>query len=684
MPNNSVDTNLETLKQVLNITFNRNLAALEKHFPNFFHRFKDYTPTEFALEMDNQGHLNIASKEGFLYDNDPQKVCVEQVDAFAKCPIRSVYNLSNIDPENAVVRFEHIDFIHEIVQKGEQLRAQEELKTLGEDTVYEAPDCYPFMCVIGVGIGYHLEHLSKEEISQLYIYEPHNDVFYASMFVIDYSSIFSIFTQNNKAITLEIGSSPEAFTESLHRNFVERGLYRAASMPVYKHYSNKTADRALNMFFDQATKYYSGFGFFEDEIISIDHTVRNLKAGLPVVPKVLDWLGEEDKPVFICGNGPSLDTCIEFLQKNRDKYYLFSCGSALSPLHKAGLLPDLHFETERTSQLYDWVTALEDEEYFAKVTLIAMNPVAPDVISLFGKAFLYMKPNDGATELMREAYLEKFNDAMYPFGSNPVVGNSALAFTAFAGFKKIYLAGLDAGYKEQGYHHSKDSAYYGKFKESFTLKEQKLKKVKGNFSEHVYTNFILDASRHALEYVLARPDFSDIECFNCSDGVFIEGATPQPIDEVNLSEFERKDLTEILFNQSLKGYFDVDLLEQKLLQCSKEMFEMMETIAPKELAAAQPTLQQLIDLYAYQFNHNRGAAMAGKIFAARMLGGSINYLQAPTVGKIFLLHTNEARLELAHFALGIFFNYFEKMKKLYIKNVLSDFSDKQIRSVLKK
>ena len=55
MPNNEVDTRLDTLKQVLNFTFNRNLTVLEKHFPNFYQRFKDYTPTTAGLEMDDKG-----------------------------------------------------------------------------------------------------------------------------------------------------------------------------------------------------------------------------------------------------------------------------------------------------------------------------------------------------------------------------------------------------------------------------------------------------------------------------------------------------------------------------------------------------------------------------------------------------------------------------------------------------
>jgi len=126
------------------------------------------------------------------------------------------------------------------------------------------------------------------------------------------------------------------------------------------------------------------------------------------------------------------------------------------------------------------------------------------------------------------------------------------------------------------------------------------------------------------------------------------------------------------------------VFEDKLLQCSKEMFDIMDVIAPKELAAAQPTTQQLVDLYSYQFSHNRSEAMQGKIFAARMLGGSINYLQAPTIGKTFLLYTNKARSELAHFSLGVFYNYFDKMKQLYLKDVLSMFNDKTIRNLFKK
>ncbi|MEW6983218.1 6-hydroxymethylpterin diphosphokinase MptE-like protein [Colwelliaceae bacterium 6471] len=676
MPNNE-DTSIETLKKVLNITYHRNLAALEKSFPNFYQRFKDYTPTEFALEMDGDGNLNIAGKEGFLYQENPQELCKNQVDAFASCPIRSIYNLNNIDPKNAAVYFEHISFIHEIVQEAEKLRAEE------SKDKYEAPECYPFMCVIGVGMGYHLEHLAAENISHLYVYEPHNDVFYASLFVVDYAHLIHMFTQSNKAITFDIGSTPDKFTENLYSVFIERGAFRSASLPVYKHYDSETADEALKKFIDNASKFYSGFGFFEDEIISINHTFKNLKNGIPVVPKELDWHGEEDKPVFICGNGPSLDSCIDFLKANEGKYYLFSCGSALSPLYKAGLTPDLHFETERTVQLYDWVASLDDKEYFSKVTVVAMNTVAPEVISLFGKAFIYMKPNDGGTELLREAFMQHFGKAMFPFASNPLVGNGALAFSAFAGFKNIYLAGLDAGFKDPDYHHSKNSAYYGKFKDKYATKDSGLKKVPGNFEESVYTNFIFEASKHGLEYILKRPAFKDIKCFNCSDGIKVEGAEPQRIEGVSLQDMDKKDLGNILGDQALRDYFDVTTLEDKLLSCSRELFDMIEVLAPPELKGSEPTLQQLIDIYTFQHNYNREQASQGKIFAARMLAGSINYLQAPTVGKMYLLYTDHARKELAKKALSVNYNYFKKMKKLYETDVLSMFNDKTLRKFFK-
>lgn len=662
MPTNGADAQLNTLKQVLNITFNRNLAALEKYFPNFFHRYKDYTPQFAGLEMDEKGFLNIAANGKFIYDDDPQKVCRDQLNAFGLTPVRTVYNLGEINPDDAPVFFEHIEYIHQVVQAAKNISDKE------EHANYEIPSCYPFMLVIGVGMGYHLEYLANENIQHLYIYEPNDDIFYASLFVTDYASIIDKFTQVSRGITIEVGATPETFSESLHSCFIQHGPFKAAAMPVFRHYNSDKSKEALTRFYDGASRYYSGFGFFEDEMISLKHNVVNLHENKPFIPAELTWKSEiADKPVFICANGPSLDNCIEFLQNNRDSFYLFSCGSALYPLFKAGLTPDLHFEIERTEDLYEWVAVIDDEEFFKNVPIVCMSNVAPKVMNLFGEQYLFLKPNDAATDLLRFIFPNECEKLMHLFGSNPLVGNGAVAFAANAGFKKIYFAGLDAGFKDVEYHHSKSSAYYHEFEGEFNTDHgEDIKIVEGNFSEEIYTNHIYDASRHGIEYILRREEFLDIDCYNCSDGAKIERAKPQPIEELKLPKLENKlDLRQWLKDHSISEPFDIKVLEQKLADNKASLFAELEILVRKEFADAEPTLNNIIEIFNFQFNHVKKLAETGRWFEARMISGSLTYVQAASMGKLYLMYKESSREEYIKEVLRIQREYFLKLKEVY-------------------
>ena len=72
-------------------------------------------------------------------------------------------------------------------------------------------------------------------------------------------------------------------------------------------------------------------------------------------------------PVFIIANGPSLDDSIDVIAANKDRAILISCGSAISALHKVGIKPDIHVETERTKIVYDFLVNLNDPEYLQDI-----------------------------------------------------------------------------------------------------------------------------------------------------------------------------------------------------------------------------------------------------------------------------------------------------------------------------
>lgn len=658
----------EQLKTVLSYTLYQNLLALKKYFPSFYNRFLDYKPTSHGLELTADGTLNIAYPGGFIYDGNPQEICNEQFDNYFKCTLNSIYTINSAEAEKPNQLFKHPALVAAVSKDGDKFVADSLLKS------YQAPNVYPILSVIGVGMGYHLERLVEKNIHHICIYEPNNDLFYASLHTVDYRKIFEHFTQKNKGITLEIGSKPEYFIESIHKLLHERGLFRAGSFPVYRHYGSDTTNDALTRFFDNVSNFYNGFGFFEDEIISTIHTAKNIKAGHKFLPSNITLPKEfNDKPVFICANGPSLDDNIEFIKDNRDKYYLFSGGSALMPLYKAGLTPDFHFEIERTEGLFEYVAGIEDRSYYKNVTLITMNTVSQKVIDLFGDVYIYFKPNDGGTELMRTALgQEKFNDYLHLFSSNPTVSNAALVFAIKLGFKNIYFHGVDLGYIDPNYHHSKDSLYFENDKKiaDFDGHAQNNKSVAGNFVDTVLSGMIFDWSRHTLEHVLRTPGNEDLNCYNCSNGAKIDRAIPLRIEKINLDDGPLPDVVEALGQIVIPDVITFENLCEKINQYSNDLFKLMDLVVNPNLRQVKVTQEQLIEHFNYQYHKTKTVGKEENVFICRMLIGSFNYLQTTIIGKLHFIRNQEMRNEYASSSLKYICNYMDEMKVQYNEKVL--------------
>ncbi len=670
MSNHPDQKGLESLKQVLQLTFEQNMSVLKQHFPQFYKRFLNYQPEAYGLDLDQNGFLNIACNGQFIYDGDPQKISREQFEFYSQAPTRSVYQLNIKKDDNTEDMFAHIGLLKKLAMQGNDAIAR-----AASHPVYVKPDYYPIMCVIGVGIGYQLEYLTNEDIGHLHVYEPNPDLFYASLFVVNYKALVQKFTENNRRLSLVIGMKPEQYIEEVHKSLMESGTYQAAMLPVYKTYSSATVDEALERFLDASTNFYSGFGFVEDEIISINHTMANLKNKIPFVPANLSYLEYNDKPVFICGSGPSLDDSLEFLLENREKINLFSCGSSLSPLYKAGLVPDLHFEIERTEELFNWVAALGDAEYFSKISLVTMNTVSPMVIGLFGNAYVYMKPNDGGTDLLRSIYREKSEEAMLLFASNPTVTNAATAFAAKTGLNELYFVGMDLGFKDESYHHSKSSVYYKKDDDTFGQAYAKvrggLKQVEGNFGGTVFTTGVFDWARHSIEYVLRRPQYQHINAYNCSDGAAIFRAKPTKLDEVQISSTKSGNLAEKLKQESLAAPFSAEVVAERVKKSSELLINGMQFLGDKKFTEATFELRDLMMLFQYQFNTIFNLMTKQDLFAGRVLIGSLNYLHSATTGKMYTIRSEEERIRFSKEAIDIFVEYFETMESIYREKVLA-------------
>jgi hypothetical protein len=99
-----------------------------------------------------------------------------------------------------------------------------------------------------------------------------------------------------------------------------------------------------------------GWGFFDDSLIALSHSMRNIERGVPFFKKNKKISQKhQNVPVFIIGSGPSLDESLPFIKENKERAILISCGSAISALHKHGITPDIEVQIEPKQCMISWL-----------------------------------------------------------------------------------------------------------------------------------------------------------------------------------------------------------------------------------------------------------------------------------------------------------------------------------------
>jgi hypothetical protein len=166
--------------------------------------------------------------------------------------------------------------------------------------------------------------------------------------------------------------------------------------------------------------------------------VKNLFDNLPMLAGAGDFGSlSTENPVVVCGAGPSLDPCIPFLRKLRDRYLLVSVDTALPALAACALVPDLIVTLEaQHANLADFIP-------FRDSTI----PVAADLIS--SPEVLRMSP--GSLYFFSSSFapiplfdrLKQNGLLPFPIPALGSVGVAAVFVSARLTAGDVFLAGLD-------------------------------------------------------------------------------------------------------------------------------------------------------------------------------------------------------------------------------------------------
>ncbi|WP_456479769.1 motility associated factor glycosyltransferase family protein [Nautilia sp.] len=351
----------------------------------------------------------------------------------------------------------------------------------------------PTTAVFGLLAGKHLQILAENfEFQSLFVYEPNPEFFAISLYFVDYEKIYE---KLNGRFFLWIGGKIDY--HAIEKFYYERKITSSFLTLTLKTYNHPLINDALSKFEEIRVSKLRGWGTYEDEI-------KGIKNYLDIYDKypVLSQTKDLNVPFCIAANGKSLEQNIPFIKKNIDSMILISVGTALKPLLKAGIESDFHIEQERIDLLAE---TLKDTLPEYNGIFVGSNVVDKRVFDLAKTSFMYN----------REGF--SFSENHILSGSSPLVGNAGVAFAAnFT--KEIYLCGMDLGFRLNMKKHASGSFY-----DSRNDTEQNGIKIKGNFSNDIYTDSLYLSSKQNIENLIR---IKGLNVYNLSDGAYIKNTVP--------------------------------------------------------------------------------------------------------------------------------------------------------------
>ncbi|GAC15219.1 6-hydroxymethylpterin diphosphokinase MptE-like protein [Aliiglaciecola lipolytica] len=521
-----VDLNKVKKVDLTSQRYTNNLAALKKYYPNIFKEFEHYQPKIWLPVENSQGEINLIKKDSLTpwYSEHPLQDCIFNYDNFSEQPHKDGLVLGYTGTKLA--HYLHYQFVKET----------EALLIETEEEISELPDKIASIILFGLGAGYQLETLlQRHSVEMLFLCEPNTDFFYASLFAIDWETIFSIVEESNARIYLNIGDDGTNLFRDLLNQFHSIGPYILNDTYFYQSYYNASLNTAIAQLREQLQVVISMGEYFDHAFYGIEHTKEGMRRNYPILThKPANKLSYDSKevPIFIIGNGPSLDSSVDEIKEWQDKAIIVSCGTALQALHRHKITPDFHAEIEQNRSTFDWATLVGDVEFLKNITLISCNGIHPDTSNLYKDTLIAFKEGESSTvSAQRVLGNKKFSSLQHAF---PTVSNFVCDLFSNLGFSNLYLLGVDLGFINVKHHHSLSSGYYqddGEEITDYTTNNNTSLVVPGNFRSVVNTKHEFKVSRQIIEQVIYKKPKQQ-NFYNCSDGAKIEGAIPLRVDNI--------------------------------------------------------------------------------------------------------------------------------------------------------
>jgi len=465
--------------------FEKNIQFFYHSIPEYYNLIKNIKTRNYKISQDNIIDIKTNQK---IYLNSIEQDSLE----IAFQPTHN--NLWNkkffaINPDY----FDEEKFPHTGKAINNLIDNAKKYDSYGSKSFYFDTNFLPSTAIFGLLAGKHLDLLVKKyDFHSLFVYEPNPEFFGISLYFVDYSYIFN---KLQNRFFLWVNGKIDYY--ALEKFFYERIVTSSFLTLTYETYSNPLIEDAKIKFEQIRLAKFRGWGTYEDEMKGVNNHIQNINK-YPTFTKAKKL----NVPICVIANGKSLEKSIDFIKNNIDSMILVSVGTSIQPLLNAGIESDFHIEQERIDLLPEIL-----KEPLSKYNgyFLGASVVNPKVFSYAKKPLMFV----------REGFTFEIENAL--IGSSPLVGNSGFAFAAMYS-NEIYLCGMDLGFRLNERKHSKNSFY-----DNRNDIEISGIKIKGNFSDDIYTDSLFLTSKIKIENLIKA---MNLKVYNLSDGVYINNTIP--------------------------------------------------------------------------------------------------------------------------------------------------------------
>ena len=650
--------------------YQANMAALQQFYPKVHKAMLEHKIGAWQLVEDNNGLPNLYhQKRHALFHQDLFAESEQLVNYFIEHPFKDDVVLSQR------TSYKYRNYLHFATITKLQPLIEKVLKQQGR-----FPEQVETLIVFGIGLGKHIEILTQQrQIKNLFICEPNLDFFAASLWVTDWAGIIQQADKNGGRIYLNLGGDGSHYFYDLMAQFYQVGAYAIADTYMLSSYYNVGMQKAISDLRSELKVVLAMGEYYDHARYGIAHTHHSLLSGQRFLKHANNEYSHHQAlnlPVFIVGNGPSLDDCFDYLKAYRDQVVIISCGTALQSLYKNGICPDFHAEIEQNRATYDWLSQINDLEYLSQINLLSVNGIHPDTAALFKATYLCFKDGE-ASSFIFDNGLKKYGFQVASLAyAYPTVTNLVMNFSIKLGWKCFYLFGVDLGFIDINQHHSQHSAYFkadGSQAYNYQAHHGGGVPSPGNFRPQVYTKAEFDVSRKLIEQAIAKAG-RKIEVYNCSDGVKIKDTTPLLPENILLEQTSIQDKHQVLDILLDDAFYPAlpDYAEKIYAELSPDLYKTSMEQWLDLLADDATDMQSARDLISKQWSFMQSRAAAKKDVTFFLFHGSSNFISAVlTKVSANITTENDDALDTFNQILAIWRRYLEQGKNLYLTNPLA-------------